>query len=156
MPRSKRPDPNQMSLFDALKREQEEQLRGDHPGGMDCQRVLRCALSDAVKNCPHDRFQIAATMSRLVDQEITKYMLDSWLAESKEGHRFPAEFLPAFCRATGSTKPLQVLSEVAGLFAMAGPEALRAEIQKLDEQSKRLATEKKKRMVFLQELESRA
>jgi len=67
MPRPKRIDPNQMSLFDALKREQEEQLRGDHPGDLDCRRVLRCALSEAVKVCPLNRFEIGCQSALKID-----------------------------------------------------------------------------------------
>jgi hypothetical protein len=41
---------------------------------------------------PLSRYQVAAKMSELLDVDITKTMLDSWTAESKEQHRFPALF----------------------------------------------------------------
>jgi hypothetical protein len=92
-------------------------------------------------------------MSELLNQEISKYMLDTWTAESKEYHRFPAEYLPAFCATVGSVEPLQVLAEKAGVFVLQGPEALRSEIRRLEEEIKRLQKEKQKRQVFLQEAE---
>ena len=56
---------------------------------------------------------------------------------------------------TGSREPLSLLAEKAGLFALPGPEALRAEIQKLDEEAKKLSAEKRKRVLFLQEMEAK-
>lgn len=92
-------------------------------------------------------------MSHLLGCEITKFMLDAWTAESKDGHRFPAEYLPAFCQVTGDREALTALAEAAGLFAMPGPDALRSEIQKLDEEAKRINSEKRKRLQFLKEME---
>jgi len=92
-------------------------------------------------------------MGELLNQDISKYMLDTWTAESKEYHRFPAEFLPAFCEAVGSFEPLGILAEKAGVFILPGRDALRAEIGKLEEEIKRLQKERQKRQLFLQEVE---
>ncbi len=124
-------------------------------GSLNLRQRLREELKRAIRESDLSRWEIAGQMSDLLDCEISKYMLDAWTAESKEGHRFPAEYLPAFCRVTGSRGPLALLAEAAGLFALPGPAALRAEIQKLDEEQKRLAAEKRKRQRFLEELEGR-
>jgi len=124
-------------------------------GSLNLQQRLREELKRAIRESDLSRWEIAGQMSDLIDSEISKYMIDAWTAESKEGHRFPAEYLPAFCRVTGSRGPLAMLAEAAGLYALPGPEALRAEIQKLDEEQKRLAAEKRKRQRFLEELEAR-
>lgn len=92
-------------------------------------------------------------MSHLVGQEISKYMLDAWTAESKDGHRMPAEFLPAFCLVTEDRRPLGLLAENAGLFALPGPDALRSEIRKLEEEERRIKQERRKREMFLKEME---
>lgn len=82
-----------------------------------------------------------------------KTMLDSWTAESKEGHRMPAIFVPAFCEAVKYNEPLKILSSLVGVFVLPGPEALRAEIQRLDEDIRKNSAEKKKRIMFLREME---
>ena len=43
------------------------------------------------------------------DQRITLRQLNTWTAPSAEGKRFPAEYLPAFCWATGSLAPFAAL-----------------------------------------------
>ena len=43
------------------------------------------------------------------DQRITLRQLNTWTAPSAEDKRFPAEYLPAFCWATGSMAPFAVL-----------------------------------------------
>jgi len=45
------------------------------------------------------------------------------------------------------------MGETAGVFVMPGPEALRSEIQKLDEEIARAKASKRKRMMFLREME---
>ena len=144
--------PGQMSLLDLLQRAQ--QMRPEPgEGRLDVRERLRLALCAAIKACPLSRYEIAGQMSHLLGREVSKAQLDAWTAESKEGHRMPAEYLPAFCEATGSLEPLQLLAEVAGLFALPGPDALRAEIQRISEDEKRLKVEKRKRVMFLKEME---
>ena len=148
-------DINQPSLIDILKNYQEENQTTRPAGSFDIDRQFRELISQALKNCPLSRWQVAARMSELTGQEITKAMLDSWTAESKEDHRFPAIFLPAFCEATGCSEPLMMLGKLVGVFVLPGPEALRAEIQRIEEEINRKQTEKRKRLVFLKEIESK-
>lgn len=142
---------NQPSIFDLLTIAEEE-LNGQ-ASDFDLDRRFRDSISQAIKNSPLSRYQIAARMSELVGQDITKTMLDSWTAESKENHRMPAIFVPAFCEATTDTAPLMLLSKPVKVFCLPGPEALRAEIQRLDEEIARKQREKKKRLTFLKEME---
>lgn len=114
---------------------------------------LRLALVEAIKGCPLSRWEIAGQMSHLLGQDVSKYSLDAWTAESKDGHRMPAEYLPAFCLATGDNRPLRLLAEMAGLFALPGPDALRSEIRRLEEDAKQINAERRKRELFLKEME---
>ncbi|MDD4356023.1 MAG: hypothetical protein PHN98_02135 [Smithellaceae bacterium] len=148
-------DINQASLFDILKNYQEENTCSRPAGSFDIDRQFREAISQALKISHLSRWQVAARMSELTGQEITKTMLDSWTAESKEGHRFPAIFLPAFCEAVGCSEPIRMLGKPVGVFVLPGPEALRAEIQRIEEEITRKQTEKRKRLVFLKEMESK-
>jgi len=49
---------------------------------------------------------------------------------------------------------LTLLGRLVGVFVLPGPEALRAEIRKLEEEIERKQSEKRKRMVFLKEMEA--
>ena len=120
----KRIDINQLSIFEII--QESAASAAPRTGSYDIDKAFREAVSRALKACPFSRYQVAAAMSELVGQDITKTMLDSWTAESKEQHRFPAIFLPAFCEATGQAEPLEMLGQSARLFVMAGPDALRA------------------------------
>lgn len=121
---------------------------------------LRASLRSAIKASGLSRHQIAGEMSHLAGTTITKEVIDSWTRESDEinnrpGRHIPAEYLPAFCQATGCNDPLVILGRTVGLFVLPGPEALRAEIQKLDEQETAIKAEKRKRKVFLREMEGK-
>jgi len=149
---------NQLSLFDLIR----ELHHNPSPreGELRVIDELRASLRDAIKACPLSRHQIAGEMSHLLGETITKEMIDSWTRESDQinGRRprhIPAEHLPAFCRATGSNGPLVLLAGRVGMFALPGPEALRAEIQRLDEELNRVKAEKKKRLFFLREVEGK-
>lgn len=146
-------DPAQMSLLAYLQQAQELRETPPSEGAFEVSTRLAHALSNAIRKSGLSRWEVAGKMSHLLGREITKFMLDAWTAESKEGHRMPAEYLPAFCAATGCREPLQLLADAAGLFCLPGPDALRAEIQRLDEESKRLNREKQKRLTFLREME---
>jgi len=147
---------NQVTIFELL-----ESLRTRldkstaAAGSMNIDKPLRDAISEALRDCPLSRYQVAAIMSELLDQDVTKTMIDSWTAESKEQHRFPGAFLPAFCFATKSNKPFSVLAGPVGVFVLPGPEALRAEIQRIDEDINKRQAEKRKRLMFLKEMEGK-
>jgi hypothetical protein len=142
-----------MSLLDLILKAQEIPEQSLSEGALDVHTRLCHALTNAIRQSGLSRWEIAGRMSHLLGQEVTQYMLNGWTAESKEAHRFPAEFLPAFCSATGSRAPLEMLSTEAGMFCLPGPEALRAEIQKLREEEQRASRERRKRELFLKEME---
>ena len=157
MPRTRKRSDNrntrQVSLFDLIRQAQEATARPTDEGRLDVGERLRAALREALRRCPLSRWEVAGRMSLLVGREVSKHMLDAYTAETKEAHRFPAEWLPAFCEVTGSTEPLRLLAEAAGMFALPGPEALRAEVQRLREQEARIRAERRKREAFLREME---
>ncbi len=152
MAKSKKQFDRQLSFFDALKTFQEAPLPKP-AGSFDIDRQFREAISAALKACPLSVYHVAARMSELVGQEITASMIYSWQADSKENHRFPAIFLPAFCEAVGSIVPLDVLGRLLGVFVLPGTDALRAEIRRLEEEIGRKQSERKRRLLFLRELE---
>ena len=155
---AKRPpsvDDRQLSLLDLIK--QSEELKQCEPdeGSLNVHTRFCHLLTNTIKISKYSRFEIAGRMSHLLGTEVTKFMIDSWTCESKDGHRLPAEWLPAFCAAAENRSPLQMLSELGGMYCLPGPEALRAEIHKISEEESQLRHERKKREQFLKELEER-
>jgi hypothetical protein len=148
--------PAQLSLLDYLAQlEASKRPSNEIEGCADISLNLFRAMKRAAASCSKSSFQIAGELSHLTGREISKTTYDSWMAESKPGNRPPADIIPAFCRVTGSTEPLDVINEAAGVFGLPGPDALRAEIQKYTEQERRARAEKRKRELFLKEIERR-
>ena len=153
-------DDKQISIYEYLQSlsEQSYLKTSNNEGQFRVIDQLRASLRDAIKDCPLSRHQIAGEMSHLLGESITKEMIDSWTRESDEingrpGRHTPAEYLPAFCKVTGCNEPLVIIGRMVGLFVLPGPEALRAEIQKITEQIKTAQAKKKRRMMFLKEME---
>ena len=79
------------------------------------QAVKRLASED-LKGCPLSRIQVAEALSRALHLSVTVAQIDAITAPTKEGHRFPAFWLPAWTRITGSTRILSLLCEKAGVW----------------------------------------
>jgi hypothetical protein len=148
-------NPDQLTLYDAILREQSRQELLHPEGRLDVNTRFRAAISEAIKRCPLSRPQIAAQMTELTGVEITVSMLNSWTAESKEQHRFPAIFLPAFFEVTKAVWAYRVLSNPVGLYIMESPDALRSELAAIEEQIKKLQQERRKRRAHLQLIEKK-
>ena len=148
-------EPRQLTLFDEVQKVHADlkQLADVPEGSLNVDVEFRAALSEDIKECKHSRYQIAARMSELVGESISEPMINNWTApsEDKRQYRFPARYLSAFVHATGGRRALEVLNKHAGMFAMPGPEALRSEINKIDEEIEKLKSEKSKRKMYLKD-----
>ncbi len=142
------PHPGQRTIFEELRRAQVE--RSDGAGTMCCGEEIRAALNIALKKTSLSRYEVAGRMSHLLNCQITKEMIDSWTAESKPERRIPGEFVPAFCVATGDSGALLVQNRKCDLFAFAGPEALKSEIDAIKEEIKEKQKEVRRRQELLQ------
>jgi len=149
----KRIDGNQLSLLDLLEKINPT-TQTPSEGSLDVKNHFLSSIINAIKNCSMSRWEIAGKMSALLGVEISKFQVDAWTAESKEKHRFPAIYLPAFCQAVGDFTPLTILAEKAGVFVLPGREVLNAELAKRicrrDEENKEI----KKIKVFIKEMET--
>ncbi|MEJ5227222.1 hypothetical protein [Thermodesulfovibrio sp.] len=160
MTRKKRAKNQQLSIFDWVQKIQQTQTNTLPHGSLDIDSEFRAAVSEDLKHAVDpttgrelSRYEVAARMSELIGQEITASMLYNYTAEAHEKHRFPCQFLPAFVIATGGQRrAIEVISKHCNLYLLPGPEALRAEIQRLDEEIKKLEEEKQKRIIFLKEV----
>ena len=145
---------SQLNLFDYVR--ELHRKDGTNPEGtLNVKERLRCVLNSALKLSPLSRHQVAGEMSHLLGVEVTKTTIDSWTAESKEGNRIPAEYVPAFCKATDDYTALMIMEEASGRFSMPGPDALRSEIQRRREKVKAENAEIRKMDLFLKEMEKK-
>ena len=71
-------------------------------------------------------------MAELTGDNISVHSLNAWTAESREGHRFPLEYLAAFEVAAETTALTAWLADIRGGKVLMGKEALDAEIGKLE------------------------
>jgi len=100
------------------------------PGGLSCRAEIAHAMSDALKN--HDRFEVAAKMSKLLGREISKHMLDAYTAESREDHIPPLDTAIAFDLAIGSSALAELFARKVGAKLVFGREALDTRLGKLE------------------------
>lgn len=135
MPRT--PDTRTIDLFDVPSA---PVLSG---GSLDYSTELRYALSDALKKTPLSRYEIAARMSELTGQDISKSMLDAWTAESKTPWRFPFEYAAAFEAACDTVCLQELLGRKRGCRVLIGEDALLAEMGKLQQAKTDLAEREK-------------
>lgn len=102
------------------------------PGAMDYGLQIRRLLSDAIKASALNTFQIAARMSELTGVTITEHQLHTWTAPSREGWRFPLEYLPAFEAASETHTITAFLAWTLGGRLLIGLEARNAELGRLE------------------------
>lgn len=70
------------------------------PGAVNFSREIAARMSEALKNCPYDRIEVAARMSRMLGREVTLSMLNAYTAESHQQHTPSLERAIAFDLAT--------------------------------------------------------
>lgn len=128
-----------LPLLEAIERASAPKLPSCHVDS-----ALRAALVGALRDSPNSRFQVAAHMSEMLDADVSKFMLDAWTASSKEGHRFPAAYLPAFCRSVDSIAPLEVIARASGVSVFASRERLLAEKASLDLRARELRSKSRR------------
>jgi len=151
--RVRSPDSSQLSLLDLIRHAQELEETPAPQGRDNIERELRLAMGDAIKRCPLSIHQIAGEMSHLLGESVSADTIYSWTSESKTNHQVWGCRLPAFCRVTGSRRPMELLVQAAGMYCLPGPEALRSEIQHLREEEQKASRERKRRELFLHEME---
>ena len=59
------------------------------PGGADYAFEVSHLVSQELKACPQDRWEIAAQMSRLSGVDVSKNIIDAWASPGREDHNIP-------------------------------------------------------------------
>ncbi len=119
-----------------------DRIQREDPGLLNISLRFRAALSLALRKCLDSRYQVAAKMSEMAEADISKTMVDAYTADSKEYHRFPAEWMPAFVRATGSTEPLIILVQASGYQLITREEEVYVEFARLERQEEEIRKKK--------------
>jgi hypothetical protein len=83
-------------------------------GNSDLQLAIKRAAANDVRECRRSRAQIADELSSRTGRSISVAQIDAYLAETKSGHRFPCDLLPAWVQVTGSRRVLDILCAAAG------------------------------------------
>jgi hypothetical protein len=105
----------------------------------------------AAANPEHDRYWIAARVSRLVGKEVSKAMLDGYTAESREAFNLPFWLVSAIEHVCASTLLTDWHAEMRGGRFLPGAEAIDAEIGR----SQRLIEQERDRQRLLRDLRRR-
>ena len=82
--------------------------------------LIRKLVTSEIKRSSLSCTQIAEQMGKLLGIQITERMITAFTADSKELHRWPAEFDIAFCEVVGSYRLMSERIKRAG-FSMIGP-----------------------------------
>jgi hypothetical protein len=129
---------NQLSLFDLIEEITPEKfaLPEYQPDSKPLTLRIKEAIGEAVKNSGLKRYDIAGRMSEHLGMEITESMLNSYTAESKEGYRMPAEYMPIFCKITQDYTPLDILVAAAGARLVKSDEIFFLEMGRLEQAEK--------------------
>lgn len=102
------------------------------------ERTIANAVSGILKEDPRSRYEIAAGMSAMLDDEVSKAMLDAYSAEAKETHNIS---LARFLALVAETQRFDVLDQLAhriGCKIIVGEEILTAELGHINVQMQRL------------------
>jgi hypothetical protein len=142
----------QLSIFDLIERA-ESARRDAEPesmaGKFDLDKRFRALISEALKTSKYSRYQVAARMSEYLAKTVSKETLDTWTAESKENHRFPLSYLPAFRWACEDTRLMRELADQCGGHYIESEDALLMELGKIADMKKELANREKAINAFL-------
>lgn len=106
------------------------------PGSLGCATrvagLVAYGLDQARLERGRSRDDVAARMSELTGERISKDMLNAMTAESHQGHRFPLQWLPAFTEATGCYDLYTQMAELIGAMVLIGQDVIAAKMAEQD------------------------
>ncbi|SDK30634.1 hypothetical protein [Billgrantia gudaonensis] len=87
-------------------------------------------VGSVLKDCPVDRYEVAAQMSRLSGDDVSKHMLDAWSSPARTDHNIPLYRVPLLEEVCHSHAFTDWLVHLRGGRVAYGREALAAEYGK--------------------------
>lgn len=99
-------------------------------------RECASAVAEILRRDPRNRYDVAAAMSALIDEEVSKLMLDAYASEARDGHRVSFDRMLVLIAATGRYDVLRALLRRIGCDLLVGEEVYLAEIGHLEAQKR--------------------
>lgn len=112
------------------------------------ERKVNSLVGTILASDSRSRYEIAARMSELLDEDISKSMLDAYSSPARDDHRVPFSRLAALVIATDRQDLLRDIMSVLGVSLLIGAEVETARIGQLEqvvEQARREIREIKSR-----------
>lgn len=103
-------------------------------------RETASAVASMLRREPRNRYDVAAAMSALVDEDVSKLMLDAYSSEARDGHRISFDRMLALIAATGRYDVLRALLRRIGCDLLVGEEVYLAEIGHLEARQRGIQT----------------
>jgi hypothetical protein len=122
----------------------EEEIRGKElEVNYDIAAQIRRWMTSAIKASQMSRYEIAAKLSELLDKEISKYQLDSWTAESKEGYHLPADYVPALASVLEDFSLVRILAAPLGIQVLENKDLIWLEYGQVRQMERKIRARKK-------------
>lgn len=109
------------------------------PASMDYRAVVAHLTTELLHASGLDRYEIAARASRLAGKDVSKYMLDAYTAESRDGFNLPAWLVPVIESVCNDHRITAWIAEVGGGRLYLGADALAAELGRIEGQRDAMA-----------------
>lgn len=99
-------------------------------------RQTASAVALILKGDPRNRYEVAAAVSAIVDEDVSKLMLDAYASEARDGHRISFDRMVALAVVTQRLDVLRGLLRSIGCDLLIGEEVYLAEIGHLEAQKR--------------------
>jgi len=96
-----------------------------------------------LKDCPVDRYEVAAQMSRFSGDDVSKHMLDAWSSPARSDHNIPFYRIPLLEEVCQSHAFTDWIVHLRGGRVAYGREALAAEYGKRQQMMEKLKSDMK-------------
>lgn len=106
-------------------------------------RLTASAVANILKGDSRNRFEVAGAVSALMDEDVSKLMLDAYASEAREAHRISFDRMPAVVAATGRYDVLRRLLATIGCDLLVGEEAFLARVGDLEARKRGIDAELK-------------
>lgn len=108
------------------------------------ERQISRAVSDMLKHDPRSRERMSADMSELLDEDISRHMLDAYASPAREEHKVPMSRFLALVAVTKRYDLLDRLLRQIGAAVLVGEEVHTARLGQIDRQISALQSERKR------------
>lgn len=116
-------------------------------------RVVAASVAEALKGDARSRFEVAGAVSALLDEPVSKLMLDAYASEAREDHNISGARLLAVIAVTERFDLLDALVRRIGAALLVGEELHAARLGHLQAQKDRIDAEIRKLRVATQPIE---